>query len=308
MTHDDPPATDDARMAEDAGRPAPFTFFPGRRANLPVVISVPHAGRDYDQRLLARARLSREMMRLIEDRHADALVAPLVAAGHAALIARTPRAAIDLNRDARDIDTRLVRDVPHGLPLIASAKQRGGLGLFPRALPGAGELWRAPMAWAEAKRLLDTVHGPYHALLDKMLEAGQRSCGCALLLDIHSMPPLPADPAGLPPPDMVIGDRFGASADGRFSALAQAVAQAHGLRVALNHPYPGSYVLERHGRPERGRHALQIEVSRALYLDSGLDMIGDGLGAVQAMLVAMVDALIAAAAALGKPDWPLAAE
>ena len=40
-----------------------------------------------------------------------------------------------------------------------------------------------------------------------------------------------------------------------------------GYRVARNRPYSGGYVTRHYGRPREGTHALQIEISRALYMD-----------------------------------------
>jgi N-formylglutamate amidohydrolase len=257
----------------------------------PVILSVPHAGTGYTADILMRSRLSQRDFRMLEDRCADALIAPLIAAGQGAVVAHAPRALIDLNRDERDIDPRIVRDIPAGQAIIQSAKQRGGLGLFPRTLPHYGELWTKPLGWEAALRCIETVHRPYHAAIGALMDDVRGKHGAALLLDIHSMPPLAAPRFGGAAPDVVIGDRFGASASARLSATAQAVIAGLGLEVALNHPYAGSYLIERHGRPESGHHALQIEVSRALYLDAGFDKVGEGLGRMQAVMSALVAAL-----------------
>lgn len=274
----------------------------GRGPAAPVLLSVPHAGRDYSASLLARSRLPVEVLQRLEDRHADLLVAELVAAGHVAVVARAPRAAIDLNRDPRDIDPCTVRGVPRDLHLVQSPKQRGGLGLFPRFLPRAGELWTGPLDWEEAHSRIRLIHAPFHAELERQTDLIAERHGQALLLDVHSMPPLPA---GASRPDIVIGDRFGVSASPRLADSARAAAERHGLAVAVNHPYPGSYLIERHGRPKLGRHALQIEISRDLYLDEALDAAGPGVSAMRAMLADMAEAL---AEELTRGDFAVAAE
>ena len=80
------------------------------------MLSVPHAGRDYSPALLAAARLPREKLEVLEDRLVDRLVWRAVAAGASALVAQAPRAEIDLNRDAREIDPSMVN------PPAASAR------------------------------------------------------------------------------------------------------------------------------------------------------------------------------------------
>lgn len=274
---------------EEAGS---FAFFGPDKPRWPVLISVPHAGRFYpdDVRDLSAHPLS--MLARLEDRHADALVSGLIAQGYGVIVAQVARAAIDLNRDPRDIDRRMISGMPHGQALIETAKSRGGLGLFPRSLPRMGGLWRAPLHWARAQARIEAIHVPYHARIEQTMRAIRTEHGEALLLDVHSMPPLDVGRlGGSARPDVVIGDRFGTSAATRFSEIARAVVGMHGFCCALNHPYPGTYITERHGKPESRRHVLQLEISRDLYLDSGLCEIGPGLTAVRAMIEDLAKAL-----------------
>jgi len=270
----------------------------------PVLLSVPHAGRAYPDSLLANARVPHATLEKLEDRYADLLIADCVAAGVGAVLALTPRALIDLNRDPRDIDARMVRGLPRHQPLVQSSKQRGGLGLFPRSLPRTGDLWQWPIEWEEARARIEGTHLAFHAAVSAEIGGLRAIWDESLLLDIHSMPPLIAL-SGEARPDVVIGDRFGVSAGGRLSDIAFDVVERHGLRPALNHPYPGYYMLERHGQPSRGRHALQIEISRDLYLDEGLRSPGAGIGPTRKMLNDLVFEL---AEELGRARWSEAAE
>ncbi|HEX7783066.1 MAG TPA: N-formylglutamate amidohydrolase [Sphingobium sp.] len=254
----------------------------------PVIISVPHAGRDYPNTMLANARCALAGFRRLEDRYADLLTHRLIALGHSVFVARTPRAVIDLNRDVREIDPAMVRGLPRDQPLIASAKLRGGLGLVPRRLQGIGDLWIAPFDWADLSARMSRLHAPYHEALARMMARARDIHGHAILLDIHSMPPLIS---GTPPAQVVLGDRFGRSASTRLVALAADLCAGHGLVATQNHPYPGNYILERHGRPDSGFHALQLEIDRSLYLDSTLDQPGPGLSRIQGLVVDLVDAL-----------------
>lgn len=270
--------------------PGAFLRLGPQRPRRPVLLSVPHAGRCYGADLLARSRVPEESLYRLEDRYADTLIGDLAARGYTVLVAQAPRAEIDLNRDPRDIDPRAVAGLPRHHPTIQSAKQRGGLGLFPRALPRVGDLWRGAMPWAEAERRIATVHAPYHAALEQAMTAMHADFGEAVLVDVHSMPPLPPGFAD-PRPDVVVGDRFGAAAAPCFAQATAAVAQAHGLVAALNRPYSGFYLLERQGRPAAGRHAIQIELSRDLYLDARLDLPGEGAPRMRTLLADVVAAL-----------------
>ena len=271
----------------------------------PVVISVPHAGRDYDDTLLASARVEPRVLERLEDRWADLLAHPLVGQNHAVIIARAPRALIDLNRHEREIDPAMVAGLPREVPLQASAKLRGGLGLIPRRLPGAYELWRRPIAWAEVQRRIALIHRPYHAALAALMREARETHGHAILIDLHSMPPLPPPAAGQNAPAIVLGDRFGRAASARLMTLAADVLAGRGIAVAQNHPYAGGHMIERHGLPAQDLYALQVEVDRTLYLDAALDGPGPGLAALQGTLAALVTALASEAP---RAAYPLAAE
>ena len=260
-------------------------------SNSPLIVSVPHAGRDYSPELLELARVRPDMLRRLEDRWADMLASPLIARGYSVLIARAPRAMIDLNRHERELDPGMVIGLPRDLPLQSSAKLRGGLGLIPRRLPGAPELWQGPLPWDEVRQRIEAVHRPYHARLAQMMTAAREQHGHAILLDLHSMPPLPPPSAGQAAPGLVLGDRFGRSAAARLMSLADDVATGYGVLVSQNRPYAGDHLIERHGRPERDFHALQMEVDRALYLDVTLDRPGPGLARMQGVVTAIAEAL-----------------
>lgn len=234
--------------------------------NRPVLLSVPHAGRDYPDEILRQARVSPAILQRLEDRYVDLLTRDAIAAGFPCIIARRPRAWIDLNRAEREIDVAMVDGLDAADVDPPSAKVRGGLGLVPRWLGTGGELWRGRLPRAHLEQRIARDHAPYHAQIAQTLDAMQARFGGALLLDVHSMPSLrfPADRI----PRIVIGDRFGRSAANRFASLALDHARSAGFVAALNHPYAGGHILARHGQPARNIHALQLECDRALYLDA----------------------------------------
>src|SRR3546814_11195863 len=98
-------------------------------------------------------------------------------------------------------------------------------------------------------------HQPYHLALGDSLRMARQRFGCAILLNIHSMPTLTGQ-GGLPSATIVLGDRFGRSASGRLTAAAAHIFSARGLTVAQHHPYPGNSLLESHGPPSFNVTAL----------------------------------------------------
>lgn len=247
----------------------------------PLLISVPHAGRVYPDEILDNLAVPAVHLLRLEDRYADRLAGSAIARGFPAIIAHRPRAWVDLNRNRSEIDAEMVGGLsPSQLRMqlpAPSRKVRGGLGVVPSRLHGAGNLWRRKWQWDDIKNRLDSYHEPYHASIAGILERICLKFGGAILLDLHSMPPLDEEQGGV---DMVIGDRFGRSAGSRYSEISLAFLEQSGIRTRLNHPYAGGYVLERHAKVERDIHALQLEVDRSTYLDSALREPDAGLGQV----------------------------
>lgn len=256
----------------------------------PVLITVPHAGRHYPDEIFASLRLPPSSLLRLEDRFADLLARDAIAGSVPTIIAHRARAWIDLNRNERDIDIEMVhgldgRDYP-----TPGVKQRGGLGLIPRRLSGEGDIWKRPIAASDVEFRITTFHRPYHSAVAETLARMRDQFGIAVLLDLHSMPPISAAGSEASP-QFVVGDRFGRSASGLYSHVLVSVARKHGFKVALNHPYSGDHMLRHHGAVERNIHALQIEVDRTLYLDSALREPDAGVAAISALLVEMVAAI-----------------
>ena len=237
---------------------------------IPVLIAAPHAGRSYPEALLGMMRDAEYSAIRLEDRHVDQ-VATAVArqTGAALLVAHAPRAMIDLNRAGDDVDWEMIRGgrLAEERRTVTNRRSRSGLGLIPRRLPRLGEIWTEQISREELAARIGGIHRPYHQALAKALDTLRDRWGAALLIDLHSMPPLLAKHDGDRPAEIVIGDRFGTSSDGLLVASAFAYFARHGRAAAHNRPYAGGYVLDRHASPARGIHAIQLELCRSTYLD-----------------------------------------
>ncbi len=270
---------------------AAFELVQRKPSPIPVLIAVPHAGRAYPDELLQRMRSPADACLRLEDRLAD-LVAREVAkeTGAALLVAHAPRAMIDLNRATEDMDWGMVHGgAPAGRARLAAGRRaRSGLGLVPRRLPGSGELWSSQIDRQELEARIELVHRPYHARLAQVLEALRDRWGAALLLDLHSMPPLGPKNGPQPSADFVIGDRYGSSCSANLSLAGFDHFARFGRIAAHNRPYAGGYVLDRHGNPARGIHAMQLEICRTAYLDQGLREAGAGLEATAEIVSGLV--------------------
>ncbi|MEP3224929.1 MAG: N-formylglutamate amidohydrolase [Parasphingorhabdus sp.] len=245
----------------------PFTHHNTAPLDFPLLISVPHAGRVYPRELLDNLAVPVAHLLRLEDRYADRLASAAIAAGFPAIIAHHPRAWVDLNRNPTELDADMINGLTQSQLPAPSRKVRGGLGLIPSRLHGTGNLWRKKWQWDAVRDRIDQCHEPYHHSIAEIMERLRAKFGCALLLDIHSMPPPNPDPDGT---DIVVGDRFGRSAGSRYSERCMSFLDLSGFKTRLNHPYAGGYILERHSHVERDMHAIQLEVNRDCYLDSAM--------------------------------------
>ena len=278
---------------------------------VPVVLAVPHAGREYPQALTVMMRNPGLVAVRLEDRYVDKLASAAAEdTGAALLVACAPRAMVDLNRSPEDIDPEMIEGLAPGRPKrSAGLRMHSGLGVVPRRLPGLGEIWNRRIDAASLQSRIAQIHGPYHTMLDTILRRLRDRWGAALLLDVHSMPPLPARLSGASSPKIVLGDRFGASSAGSLVAAAFNHLAGEGMAVAHNRPYAGGYVLERHASPSDGIHAIQVEICRSLYLDSRLSEPSAECSTVSRLLSGLVRCLAAEVSAMGQGSkWGLAAE
>jgi N-formylglutamate amidohydrolase len=260
--------------------PSPFERLGAMPPVSPVVISVPHAGRDYPLALKTALRVPLAGLLPLEDRLVDA-VARAARTDQTAIVQMRARAWIDLNRGEHERDPLLDEGAPT-IPLSQqSAKLRSGLGLVPRRASGTGDLWARRFTDADVTARIANDHRPYHAAIAAALAAAHARFGVAVLLDVHSMPPLGAANGGA---RIVLGDRFGHAAAPRFVERVEAECTARGFSVALNVPYAGGHILERHARPHLGIHAIQLELDRTLYLDRKLFAPGAGFARVVDLL------------------------
>ncbi|MFM2301100.1 MAG: hypothetical protein RLZZ84_836 [Pseudomonadota bacterium] len=295
------------------GLPAFYLSAPAPSA-VPILIAVPHAGRSYPGSLIERMRQPGHAALKLEDRYVDRLGEQVArATGAALLVASAPRAMIDLNRATDDVDWDMfLHGRPDGIGSHApGARVRSGLGLIPRRLPGLGELWKRRHDQDDLAARIEHIHTPYHACLGQVLAGLRDRWGAALLIDLHSMPPLGFQGAqGVP--EFVLGDRFGATCHGALIGSAFGYFAQARRNAVHNQPYAGGYVLERHAAPADGIHAFQLEIDRSSYLDPQQVEPGQGFAAVVDLLEGLVRRLAGEVAALRRlrdaGRWAEAAE
>jgi N-formylglutamate amidohydrolase len=255
---------DEPGWRADADIQPPFEVIEPPRLAAPLVFDSPHSGSRYPSAFLAASRLDPLTLRRSEDAFVDELFLPCVALGAPLLRACFPRAFLDLNREPFELDPRMFDGPLPDYVNTRSLRVAAGLGTIPRVVGDAQPIYRGRVAVAEALARVAALHRPYHQRLAGLVERTRARFGVAILVDCHSMPSTLAETGSL---DIVLGDRFGASAAPWVVEALESTLLARGYRVRRNKPYAGGYIAEHYGAPAAGRHAVQIEVNRALYMD-----------------------------------------
>lgn len=277
----------------------PFEVVSPGDQTLPFVFASPHSGRVYPKSFLQATRLDGTVIRRSEDSFVDEIFGAAPSLGAPLLKAHFPRAFVDPNREAYELDPAMF-DGP--LPQFVNSRSPrvvAGLGTIARVVRDGAEIYPRKISFQEAQARIDTYYKPYHATLRSLMEATHKQFSCAVLIDCHSMPsvggPLDQD-IGATRPDFVLGDRFGTSCARRLTDMIERALAMQGFAVVRNNPYAGGFSTEHYGRPALGLHALQIEINRALYMDEEHIERTAGIKRVTSAITTLIRAL-------GEVDW-----
>jgi N-formylglutamate amidohydrolase len=245
----------------------PFLVTEPVRQAVPFVFNAPHAGAIYPAAFLASSRLDALALRRSEDAFVDELIEPLAMLGAPLMTARFPRAYLDVNREPYELDPRMFEGRLPPFANTRSMRVAGGLGTIPRIVADGQEIYRTRMPVDEALRRIEWLYKPYHRALRALVTRTARNFGHAVLIDCHSMPSSSISREDAAKADIVLGDRYGTSCAGILTDLVDVALRARGYSVVRNKPYAGGFITEHYGEPALGRHALQIEINRSLYMD-----------------------------------------
>ncbi len=284
-------------LPTDTLEPA-FELRPGERPAgappSPLVFASPHSGRHYPSDMGASVRLNEKAIRSSEDALVDQLIEAAPRHGCAVLAARYARAYVDVNREPYELDAGMFEDDLPEFARARTARVAAGLGSIARLVAEGREIYDRKLTFAEAARRIEAVHKPYHRALQRLLDEAQSANGVAVLIDWHSMPGAAGRAGGSRRQvDMVLGDRFGSTCSPMLTDSVERVLVAMGYVVARNAPYAGGYTTEAYGRPIEGVHALQIEISRTLYLDESTLRPKPGFGRLASDLERVFEILAA---------------
>jgi len=232
------------------------------------VLDSPHSGHDFPADF--NAVVSETELRESEDCYVDELYAGAHELGVPLLAATFPRTYLDPNRNAGDVDLELIEG-PWPWEYRPSGKARIGKSLIWRTLEDGRPIYGRKLAPEAVRRRIERFHAPYHRSLQELLESATQKSGRVYHINCHSMRCVAGkqseDGPGSVRPDFVLGDRDGTTCEPRFTELVRETLAGMGYRVTVNDPYKGVELIRAYSDPKAGRHSLQIEINKRLYMD-----------------------------------------
>ncbi|HYD30253.1 MAG TPA: N-formylglutamate amidohydrolase [Azospirillaceae bacterium] len=264
----------------------------GHRA--PVLLDSPHSGLHYPSDFDFICPLA--ALREAEDAHVDELFATAPDHGATLLAALFPRSYIDLNRAIDDIDPGML-DGRWPEPLRPSDKSALGMGLVRTVCKPGMPIYDGRLPVVQVMERIDRYYRPYHAQVAKLFDQMSAAFGAVWHIDCHSMPSIRFiressgggwDDSTPEAPDFVLGDRDGTSCEPGFTAFMALTLRRQGYTVAINQPYKGVELVRRYSNPALGRHSLQLEINRRLYMVEETREKHDGFARLQTDLTDLV--------------------
>lgn len=235
---------------------------------IPLVLDSPHSGHAFPADF--GAVVSEAELREGEDCYVDELYAGGPEMGVPLLSALWPRTYLDPNRHAGDVDLDLIEGSWPG-EYRPSGKAKTGKALIWRTLEDGRPIYAGRLAVETVRTRIENFHAPYHAAIQDLIQETFRKFGKSYHLNCHSMRSIAGkqseDGEGSVRADFVLGDRDGTSCDPHFTEFVRSVLAGMGYQVKVNDPYKGVELVRAYSDPRAGRHSLQIEISKRLYMN-----------------------------------------
>ncbi len=264
----------------------------GERPASPLVLDSPHSG--FQMPADFGAALPEAALREGEDSFIDALYMPATQRGVPLLAALFPRTYLDPNRHADDIDQELLSE-PWPGPRVDSGKSRIGKSLIWRTMIDEVPIYTRRLSVAEVQQRVLRYHAPYHVTLRRLLDAAHAHFGTVVHINCHSMGPRTSMAMegvdGQPRADMVLGDRDGSSCAPHITAFVRDTLAGFGYSVKVNDPFKGVELVRAFANPAQGRHSLQLEVNKRIYMHDDCIETHAGFAGLQAHLMQLLQGL-----------------
>jgi N-formylglutamate deformylase len=260
---------------------------------VPLVLDSPHSGHDFPADF--DAIVSEAELRESEDTYVDQLYAGAHEVGAPLLAASFPRTYLDANRHAGDVDPALIEG-KWPWEYRPSGKARIGKSLIWRTLEDGRPIYARRLKAEAVRGRIERFHTPYHRSLKDLLDQTHKRFGRVYHINCHSMRAVAGKQSdegeGAVRADFVLGDRDGTTCDLRFRDFVFQALVGMGYEVKVNDPYKGVELVRAYSDPRAGRHSLQIEINKRLYLEDGKLRKSAGFARLQKDLGELLKAVV----------------
>lgn len=223
---------------------------------IPFVLSIPHSGVNFP-RDIKESYNSKQLSTLDDtDWYLDQLYDFAPSLGITTIISTYSRWVIDLNRSPENKslynDGRIITDLCPKTNFLGEDLYKN------KSLLNSNEL----------QRRIDNYYWPYHNKIHELIDSFKNQFNEVLFWDAHSIRRKVSTIRKEPFPDFIIGDNNEKTADKRFIDTAINQLNDSTYEVKHNHPFKGGYLTRSIGNPSENIHALQLEMSKDLYMSN----------------------------------------
>lgn len=232
----------------------PFDIVNPEKSTVPILVSVPHCGTEIPKDI--RDQYDPKMIERIDDTDffVDQLYSFVSQLGIKMIRAKYSRWVIDLNRTA---DSQPLYNDGRVITALCPTTDFNGKKIYVNDGPDQTEI----------SRRIDTYYRPYYAQIKGELEALQREHNHVLFFDAHSIRQFVPGIREEKFPDLILGDADEKSADSRLIDTAVKELSDSEFSFQHNHPFKGGNLTRSFGQPHNKVHALQLEMSKLVYMD-----------------------------------------
>ncbi len=235
----------------------PFYIFEPFVKRIPFVLSIPHRGTEFPDEL--KNKYVPELVKILDDTdwYLEKLYDFANNLGITIIYAKYSRWVIDLNRE------------PESRPLYNDGR------LITELCPTTtflGEDIYSKKEFepdnAEIERRLENYYRPYHQKIDELIEELKAESEQVIFWDAHSIRRKVETIRQAPFPDFILGDNNGKTTDKKIIETALSSLKSSDWQINHNEPFKGGFLTRSKGNPQKNVHALQLEMSKDLYMSN----------------------------------------
>ena len=239
--------------------------FKNNKINSSLILSSPHSGSFYPEDFLSLSNIQLPDLIQNEDSLVDNLIDGTLYNNNIILKAIWSRSVIDVNRAINDFHHNDFDPPIIELKALPTKYARSGIGVIPIRSGINDKMYISKLPGGVGMKWLNLAWKNYHNTLNNLLNKTYSKFGHYVLFDFHSMPSF--SETKQKHADIVLGDCHGKSIGSNFIDFIENQLKRSGLHIKRNSPYSGGYITENYGKPKEGKHTIQIEINRSIYMN-----------------------------------------